>query len=195
MQKPKNIRREILEWALLISVPVMLYVTGLHTEALGGVQRIFLSTGLIKPAKIAKNEEIPANYDLQLVTLEGKPVSLKELKGKVIFLNLWATWCPPCIAEMPDIHNLYQQMDSSKIAFVMISLDEDVNKPRKYIKKKKFTFPVYQVSGEMPEVYTTRSIPTTYIISASGKIVSRREGIDSYNTPEFVRFLNALTKK
>lgn len=100
-----------------------------------------------EPAGAAKaaSETLPVvGAGFKMVSLNGKTVSFESLKGKVVFMNMWATWCPPCIAEMPNIQKLYEKIGSDKIAFVMLSLDEDgMEKVKKFIGKKGFTFPVY----------------------------------------------------
>jgi thiol-disulfide isomerase/thioredoxin len=111
-----------------------------------------------------------------------------------VFLNRWATWCPPCVAKLPGIQRLYKQMHTSKVAFVMLSLDENLEKTRRFIKRKACTFPVYQLTGDVPEAYTTASIPTTFVIAADGRIVVRKEGMAQYDDEKFVSFLRTLSK-
>jgi thiol-disulfide isomerase/thioredoxin len=190
-----SFRRELMEWALLLSIPIVLYLTGLHTEVLGNVQWALLSVGLIKPSELPVEKQTTGEYNLPMVTLDGKAVKLSEFKGKVIFMNLWATWCPPCVAEMPGIQQLYNKVDTSKVEFVMISLDENVEKARKFIKRKQYTFPVYQLTGNLPEVYSTASIPTTFVIAPDGRIVIREEGMAQYDDERFIQFLRKLSEK
>jgi thiol-disulfide isomerase/thioredoxin len=188
--------RPVLEWTLWLGIPLVLYITGLHTEVAGCLQQMLLATGFIKPAVERTGiKQIPADYNLDLLTLDGKKVSLQELKGKVIFMNLWATWCPPCVAEMPVIHSLYQKYSPDKVAFVMLSLDETKGKIEKFIRKKDYSFPVYTLAGQLPQVYATQSIPTTFVISKDGQIVVRQEGMAQYDSPEFEAFLNKLIVK
>ena len=104
-------------------------------------------------------------------------------------MNMWATWCPPCIAEMPDIHELYKDVASEDIVFVMLSLDDDPQKAKDFIAQKKYTFPVYFLNSPLPKVYSSNSIPTTYVISPEGKIVSKNYGMANYNNSSFKKFL------
>jgi thiol-disulfide isomerase/thioredoxin len=195
MKTTKSVKRELIEWMVLLGIPVALYVFGLHTEALSGIQRIFLATGLIRPAELPAAEQVMADYELALKSMDGNPVKLSDFRGKVVFMNLWATWCPPCVAEMPGIQHLYEQVDTSKVVFVMLSLDENFEKARKFMKRKQYTFPVYQLAGELPDAYSTASIPTTFILSPDGRIVVRKEGMAQYDDDQFVRFLHALAKR
>jgi len=188
-----RLRHPVAEWSLWLGVPLVLYLTGLHTDVLAGAQRVLLATGLLRPdTHAAATAPVPADYDLTLQTLDGKQTSLRDLKGKVIFLNLWAAWCPPCIAEMPGIQKLYRETDTSRVAFVMLSLDENRDKARRLMKRKGFTFPAYFPASTMPAVYATRSIPTTFVISKRGEIVARHEGMADYGSAEFKAYLSKL---
>ncbi|QHT70194.1 TlpA family protein disulfide reductase [Rhodocytophaga rosea] len=198
------VKKEFASWFVILSVIFTIYLTGLQTEVLGRVQQMVLATGLIKPE--LKNDvasdsnaayvisQAEAGHDFPLLTLDGKSANLKEFKGKVIFINLWATWCPPCIAEMPNIHKLYERTSTEDVAFVMLSLDEDFEKARKFVKRKEYTFPVYGVKESLPIEFETTIIPTTYVIDRNGKIVLRKEGMAKYDTDEFRTFLDKLIK-
>lgn len=186
----KSRKREMIEWTVLITAGAILYFTGLHTEVIGQVQRIVLATGIITP-DVEESSETKASYDFQLTDLEGNEVDFSSFRGKTVFLNFWATWCPPCIAEMPDIQDLHDKTKDD-VAFVMISLDEDPEKARKFIKRKEYNFPVYFLNSALPSVYNPRSIPTTYVISPDGKIAVERHGMAKYDTEEFRSFLRTL---
>jgi thiol-disulfide isomerase/thioredoxin len=131
-----------------------------------------------------------------MVDLNGRTVNFESLKGKVIFMNIWATWCPPCLAEMPNIQSLYSKVGSDKVAFVMLSVDEGgMNKVKKFIRKKGFTFPVYMPASAFPQAFESPALPTTFIISPEGKIVAKQEGMAEYDTREVRDFLLSMVKK
>lgn len=186
--KPK-IRRELVEWIILLVVIGVIYIGGWHTEVIGRIQQVVLSTGIISPDVV--NEEKKASYDFWLEDLQGNRVSFQQNKGEIIFLNFWATWCPPCIAEMPDIHELYQEKKEA-VNFIMISLDEDEEKARKFIERKEFEFPVYFLRSGLPSSYDTHSIPTTYVIDKLGLIRVENHGMAKYNTKKFKALLDSL---
>lgn len=128
--------------------------------------------------------------------LQGNSVQFEELKGKFIFLNLWATWCRTCITEMPGIQSLYEKLDPDKFAFVMLSVgQEGRGKVAEFVKKKGFSFPVYMPEGSLPEVFNIKSIPSTFIISPEGEIVHRQNGIAEYDTPEMREFLVRINSR
>ncbi len=191
-QKTKSFKRELAEWALLLGTIAVLYATGLHVPVIGNLQRVLLWTGLITPETNLENVK-KASYTLPLLSMdENTTLTLKEFENKTIFLNFWATWCPPCIAEMPNIHALYQDVANDSIQFVMVSLDEDFNKARSYINRKGYTFPVYFLNGRKPATYNSTVVPTTYVISPEGNIVSERKGMANYNTSKFKEFLRSF---
>lgn len=206
MSKDKFSFKKIPGWAVMLAIFGLLYATGLHTEAIGQVQRLLLATG-IRKADVPEATAVPATtaaYEanapiagagFQMVDLEGNTVAFESLKGKVIFLNIWATWCPPCVAEMPNIQSLYEKVGSDKIAFVMLSVDQaGVDKVKKFIDRKGFTFPVYMPAGQLPQEFYSQAIPTTFIISPEGKIVARQEGMAEYDTKEVRDFLQGMNQ-
>jgi thiol-disulfide isomerase/thioredoxin len=210
MEKNKFSIKNIPGWAVMLAIFGILYLTGLHTEAIGGVQRLLLATGVKKadvPEPVAtvpyaaEVTEIGASEGMvgagfQLKGLNGKTVAFESLKGKVVFMNIWATWCPPCIAEMPNIQSLYEKVGSDKIAFVMLSVDEaGMEKVKKFIDKKGYTFPVYMPASQFPQEFYSNAIPTTFIISPEGKIVAKQEGMAEYDTQEVREFLQSMVKK
>lgn len=191
MEKKK--KREFIEWAVILGVIATLYLTGLHTEVLGTLQRGILATGFFSPSKPAEPPLLKtSDYQFQLEDFKGNVSSFSNLKGKTVFINLWATWCPPCVAEMPEIQSLYEKAGSENVVFVMISLDEDKEKARRFIDRKEYTFPVYTLLSGLPEIFRSQSIPTTFVISPEGKVVVQQFGMASYDTKGFREMLLSL---
>ena len=205
--------RQIPGWLVMLAIFGVLYLTGLHTQVIGQAQRLILATGLMKPKVPVSSEPRPegagrsaaqpkglapfplADYDFTLQDLEGKTVTLESLQGKVVFMNFWATWCPPCLAEMPDIQNLYEKVRSDKIAFVMVSLDENPVKVKNFIRRHGYTFPIYRPGGHIPPLYGSGNvIPTTYVLSPDGYVVVQKEGMAQYDTREFRDFLSRMAQ-
>jgi len=191
--KKSSGKKELIEWGILLSVIAILYATGLHVPVIGNLQRVLLWTGLMSPdTELSQSEYRTANYNLPLLSLTDESLLLEEFEDKTIFLNFWATWCPPCIAEMPNIQSLYEDVKSDSIEFVMVSLDEDHQRARDYLERKGYTFPVYFLNGRKPGTYNSTVVPTTYIISPDGEIVSERRGMANYNTSTFKDFLRSF---
>lgn len=184
-------KKEIKSWAIILGVFGIIYAMGWYAPIMGKLQSIVLSTGLIKP-NLEKANEVGREFDYsgKFLDLDGQLVDLQSYRNQTIFINLWATWCPPCIAEMPHIESLYQKMkDNESISFLMINLDEDPEKPVRFIAKKEYTFPVVHASYGITPSLRHQSIPTTLVISPEGKIIFRQEGMSNFDTEEFREFL------
>lgn len=195
-------RKTLTSWLPLALFAIVLF-SPLRPIVLGGVQRGLLATGHWKaevpappitkfPGALTGGATYPHN--LPLVTLDGKAVNLSELKGKVVFVNLWASWCPPCRAEMPGIEALYKKMDPSKVAFVMLSLDDNAAKARRFVQGQGYTFPVYLRTGELPAPFDSNAIPSTVILGPDGQVAARHDGMAEYDTPEFKAALEKLAR-
>src|SRR5882672_7703062 len=141
-------------------------------------QSTFIKTGLPASSRRPLRNVPNFDYNFAIKDLDGNKLSFEQFKGKVIFLNLWATWCGPCRAEMPAIQELYDGIKKDSIVFVMLSVDKDQDKQKiiDYIGNKSYTFPVYQPSGYLPEQLRVPSIPTTWVISKDGKIMANEVG-------------------
>lgn len=196
----KNLKRQLIEYSVLGALLFTLFSTGLHTEVFGFIQRGVLETGIMNPdlEEKAAPENVTANpeadFSLRLVNSKGEKISMEQFRGKVIFINLWATWCPPCIAEMPGINELYKEVKEEGVVFLMLSVDDDFEKAKRFKEKKGFDLEVYRVDGGMPEMYYSQSIPTTFIIDAKGGLALTQMGMADYSTPEFKEFLRKLKK-
>lgn len=112
--------------------------------------------------------------DWYLEDLDGNQVSFSEFKGKPIFLNFWATWCPPCLAEMPSIQRLYNEYNN-RMAFVLIS-SEKTDVLKEFIQEENYTMPIYHLKSDLPDVLSSRSIPASFLITPEGKIVMKKQG-------------------
>jgi len=186
----KKLKKEITEWVVIILVVLLVINTSLGTQLAAFVQKGVLLTGLVTPDKLDKEEIKKANYSFIVSDINGKKIPFDDLKGKTIFLNFWATWCPPCIAEMPSINNLYKSLsDRQDIVFIMISLDKNREKAKEFMVEESLDLPIYYLESGLPNVYDTHSIPTTYVISPSGNIEVERHSIAKYDSEKFRNLL------
>jgi thiol-disulfide isomerase/thioredoxin len=131
------------------------------------------------------------DYNWRVQGLDGRELHFSQIKGKLIFLNFWGTWCPPCVAEMPSIQRLYDRVKGEGIQFMCVS-DEDKTKVRKFVEERGFTFPVYTLLGEKPRVLETRGVPATFIISRDGQIVFKHVGAAQWDHETGVDFIKRL---
>jgi thiol-disulfide isomerase/thioredoxin len=135
--------------------------------------------------------ETRVNLDWNLKTLSGTQINLeKEYEDKVIFINFWATWCPPCIAEMPAIEKLYQKF-KDRIGFACIS-NESLDTIKDFKNKNKYSFSIYQGEMEVPAEFNLTIIPATFIISRGRKIALKHEGPADWSHQKVIEYLEAL---
>ncbi len=189
----KKLKKEIIEWIVILAVLIIVINTNIGTKIASYVQKGVLHTGLVTPSVLDKEDIEEADYNFSIKDIDGNKISFDQFKGKTIFMNFWATWCPPCIAEMPDIHELRTSLrNRDDIIFIMISMDRKQQKAKEFMVKENLDLPVYFLNTQLPEIYDTHSIPTTYVISPQGKIVAKHHGIAKYNSEKFTEFLMTL---
>jgi len=181
----------------LVTVSVVLLflkLTGLLSSVSYVTQSAVLQTGLMNAGDEALVTSETFDYNFTIKDLDGNKFSFDQYKGKVVFINLWATWCGPCRAEMKSIQKLYDKIDHEQVQFVMLSIDKDVYRDKviSYVKDKRFTFPVYMPSGYLTSQLNVPSIPTTLVLSKDGKIVAKEVGMRDYDTSKFKKFLDQL---
>lgn len=121
---------------------------------------------------------------------DGNIVHLENLKGKKVFVNLWASWCPPCKREMPSIAKLYKSIDTNKVTFVMISLDDKFEKAKAFVRSAKIHLPIFYPAENLPSLFNVEGIPSTFIFNENGELIKRVDGGDNYNTGEYKTLLN-----
>ena len=115
--------------------------------------------------------------DFSLPALDGGTVELSDLRGRVVLLDFWTTWCPPCQVSTPALNQLYGKLKGEKVQFLAISLDEDIASVKEYVKEKKIPFPTLIGTGSsVDEDYQVRAIPTFVIVDPQGQSVARFSG-------------------
>jgi peroxiredoxin len=129
--------------------------------------------------------------------LDGRMVSLADYRGKVVFLNIWATWCPPCIEEMPSIESLYQTLKGEDFEILAVSVDAmGVKTVAPFMKKYKLNFPVLlDTDATIRNLYGTTGVPESFIIDRKGIVVKKAIGSENWARPETIRFLRNLIAK
>jgi thiol-disulfide isomerase/thioredoxin len=132
----------------------------------------------------------PADYDWALEDLSGQPVAFSGFKGKTVFLNIWATWCGPCVTEMPSIARLAEnpRIKGKNIQFVCASTDEDLDSVRSFVQDKKWSMTILHARS-LPPVFRTDGIPATFFIAPDGRIVAAQVGSSDWDDPQVVQLL------
>lgn len=162
--------------------------------------KALLSQGLMKLGFYQPDiqTEIPvstseSNYYLDLVDANGNAIQLENLKGKIVFINFWATWCPPCIAEMPSIQKLYSEFESDQeVVFLLVEMDDKPQKAIQFMEKKGYSLPVHTPTSRVSEELFQGNLPTTVILDKKGNIVHKTIGMADYSGEEFVEFIRKL---
>ncbi len=175
-----------------INIVLIVGIILIFFTPVGFYARVFLSRLLSTSAAVLKTElQMPVeNYNWQLVNADGKDFNFVDAKGKVVLVNFWATWCPPCVAEMPSLQRLYNDYNE-EVVFMFVAQDK-VEKVTAFISKKGYTLPVYYSKTEAPSVLTSKTIPTTYVINKEGKIIIAETGEADWNSDKTRKMLDKL---
>ena len=138
-------------------------------------------------SKLEAADDRRQNLDFNLKDLQGKQWSLKDLRGKVVLVNFWATWCPPCRKEMPDMESLYRHFKSQGLVIMAIS-DEDASKVQPFIAAAKYTYPILLDPGRtVNQSFAVEGIPKSFLYNRDGKLVA--EAIDRRTHRQFLEML------
>lgn len=134
-------------------------------------------------------EPVP-NFDF---TLEGRSTNLEALRGRVVVLNFWASWCPPCVEEMPSLERLHRQLGPRGLVVLGVSVDEDPVAYENFIRSSGVTFPnVRDPEKRIAALYGTFKYPETYIIDRQGRLVRKIIGPQRWDDPQVMDLLKGL---
>lgn len=157
--------------------------------------QVFLNKGLalFSPSIIDKEDSTKLiNYNWSLLDENNINFNLSEAKGKVIVINFWATWCPPCIAEMESLQKLYNTFSSNQeVAFLFVTTDS-LEKIKAFKEKENYTFPVYRQISKAPNAFNVSSIPRTFIIDKEGDILVDKTGASNWGSDKIVKLIESL---
>jgi thiol-disulfide isomerase/thioredoxin len=157
--------------------------------------QVFLQKGIALVKPITINEEkltTISDYKWMLTDENNSMYNFEEAKGKVVLVNFWATWCPPCIAEMPSMQALYNDY-SDKIVFLFVTNDPytEINP---FLVKKNYTFKVYRPVTKYPDYFNISTIPRTFLIDKKGNIIIDESGAANWNSKSVRSTIDALLK-
>jgi len=149
----------------------------------------------LQSANIRVLAQRPDLADFTLPLLSGELKSLSAYKGKVVILNFWATWCPPCRAEMPSMETLYKRFQNQGLEILAVDLGETAATVQQFIRNYNYTFPILlDLNTQAGSLYGVEAIPTSFIIDRSGKIISRIVGSIQWDTQRVITAFDALLK-
>lgn len=196
MKKKYFTPSNITTWVLVAFIAAMLIFPGVKATMIRGL----MTVGLFQPKVPPVEETIKLNTSslpqLHLSDTKGQVINTADQNGKVIFINFWATWCPPCIAEMPSIQSLYDHFkDNPEVSFLLIDVDNDPQKSVEFMNKRGWTLPVYFPAGNIPSSYFTGTLPTTVILDKAGNIAFKHSGTADYSSKKFLKFMENLSSQ
>ena len=173
----------------IILVGLIALMIGLY----GYIQWQKPSNSVQKPGLAVSGQPAP---EFELPSLSGEIVRLSEYRGKVVFLNIWATWCGPCREEMPSMEKLYQELKDDDFEILAVSVDEKgARAVEPFAKKFNLTFPILlDQEGKASRLYNTTGVPETFIIDKNGVIISKVIGYRNWSDPEVVGALRKLAQ-
>lgn len=189
-------------WSTVLFVGIFIILL-VSPDAKAWLMRQIISTGLLN-SKIEKKsvgkplEEINPSISESFTVKDenGKIINVSGLKGKVVFINFWASWCPPCRAEFPSIQKFFEKYRSrDELVFLTVNLDEDLDAGKMYLEKEKFTVPFLFPNGNIPKEYFSGSLPTSVVLDKTGKIRMKHEGMADYSKDSFFEEINQLLKE
>ena len=192
--KKKSLFGKIIDVIFYLLI-ILLIIPGSRTEMLGFINRI--KANIIQPTVKEANkahELTLENYNWELQGIDGTNLKLSDYSEKIIFLNFWATWCPPCIGEMPGIQKLYDKFkENDNVKFIVISYEEP-EKVKSFINRKNYTFPVYTAKYQAPGIFASKGIPVTFLISEDRKIVIKEIGAADWGGDKMIKIIEDLLK-
>ena len=132
-----------------------------------------------------------------LPDINGNMVSLSDYKGKIVLLNIWATWCPPCVSEMPSMEKLYQELKGEYFEILAVSIDvTGSNVVAPFMKKHKLSFPALtDMQGTIKDLYQTTGVPESFIIGKDGVIAEKIIGPRDWATPDVMNYFRNMIQK
>lgn len=179
----------ILSDAFFVVIITLLIIPNTRTD----VATFFIRLTSFPPSTLDSDEQFTISNQSrtwQLLDMEGNQISFESLNEKPIFLNFWATWCPPCIAELPSITELHEKYKDD-VNFILVS-NESRAKVRAFAKKNGFDQLLFFQNKTVPADFTSQSIPTTFIISKKGVVVLDKKGVARWNSGSIEDVLDDL---
>tara|TARA_B100001173_G_C15840455_1_gene484387 strand:+ start:170 stop:751 length:582 start_codon:yes stop_codon:yes gene_type:complete len=150
---------------------------------------------VLKKLRITPATQWIEAHDFAGDLMDAKTVNLKDYRGRFVLLNFWATWCSPCLKEMPDFEKAYLQMGHDKLVVLAVGMGESIEKIKAFSNKYGFSFPLLADNKmEITKLYGVRNIPVTYMIGPDGVVLGRALGIRDWASPDLLAFIDSRLK-
>ncbi|WP_461533705.1 TlpA family protein disulfide reductase [Sinomicrobium sp.] len=174
---------------------IVIVVLLVNPDAKSLMLRKLMYTGLFNANIDGKGPNTSDLSNVRFDFLDNKDnvQNTSSLRGKVVFINFWASWCPPCRAEFPSIEALYSKFrNNPDVFFLTINEDNDLSAAYEYLKTEKYSVPFYRTKGNIPSEIFTGALPTTVVLDKSGKVRFHHEGFANYASEKFVKQIEEL---
>jgi len=135
-----------------------------------------------------------ASFEWTLTTLGGDPIPFSRFRGKVTLLSFWATWCVPCLAEMPSLEELQKSLPRDELALILVT-QEDPKTVRAFLKERPLHLPIYRVERELPEVFRSEALPYAFLVGPNGEILLKQVGAARWDDELFIEQLKIIARK
>ncbi|MGN6354465.1 MAG: TlpA family protein disulfide reductase [Parafilimonas sp.] len=183
------IKTNFINGLLVVATVVLIFSPDAKAFLIKGLMQI----GFFKPGVEKHEGSYPMSSNAVFTDSSGKATSIASLNGKVIFINFWATWCPPCRAELPSINKMYQRFGTNKnIVFLLVDADGNLDNSNAFMKDHNYKLPLFISSSNISQNLFSDTLPTTIVINKKGQIVFKGTGAADYSTASFTDFITKL---
>ncbi|MEO6850791.1 MAG: TlpA disulfide reductase family protein [Mucilaginibacter sp.] len=180
--------------SVLLVGAVLLIALNHYSKSL--ILRGMMKVGFYQPKMPVALKTVDENASLSSLVFKsssGQTINLADQKGKVVFIDFWATWCPYCIAELPAINELYLKLKADpRIVFIIADADHNFDKAGKFMVKHQYSLPVHSLIGALPPGISDGTIPLTLILDKSGRIAYKNIGTADYSNPKMLAYIDQL---
>lgn len=197
----ENLKTWLRKNGFTVILTIVFIIILVNKDAKAWLMRQVASTGILN-SSISESKEIQNNSTkvsyagFMLKNEDGKIIDTSALQDKVVFINFWASWCPPCRAEFPSVQKLYDQYKNNPdMVFLTVNLDDNVALGKSYLKEKGFTVPFLVPAGPIPAVLYSGSLPTTIVLDKKGEIRLHHKGLADYSKNSFYKQIDELLKQ
>ena len=193
-KKLQYIKKNALTIFMVVAVGILI----ISPDAKSFVLRQLMTTGIFNASIDKKDADTTnlTNTDFTFTDGNGSVQNTSSLRGKVVFINFWASWCPPCRAEFPSIETLYTKFkDNPDVFFLTINEDSDLATAKAYLTNENFSIPFYKSNGNVPGEIYSGALPTTVVLDKTGKIRFHHTGFANYASDKFVKQIEELVNE
>lgn len=186
-------RRIIRSWIL----PLLLLFVVAYPDTRVMLMRGLMKIGLFKPSVSEPSSSNTEDYSAAVfMDDKGTTFTLGSLKGKVVLINFWAIWCPPCRAEMPSLQTVFEKWKNDpRFIFLAVDADGNLEKANAFLKKNDYSFPAYAQAAALPQGMAGNTLPETIVIDKTGRLAFRHTGMANYASDSFLELIEGLVEK